>query len=155
MATSPFGNPVGDYEAADETATPMAEINVTPMVDVMLVLLIIFMVAAPLMMAGVPLQLPKTAAPRLARPQQPIILSLDRNGHAFLGQDPVADDALSARLHELAQGASSGTPSPVIYVRADRGLPYGQVMQVMGEIAAAGFSRVSLLAEQAPASPAQ
>jgi biopolymer transport protein TolR len=146
MATNPFG----DYEA-DETATPMAEINVTPMVDVMLVLLIIFMVAAPLMMAGVPLQLPKTAAPRLARPQQPIILSLDRNGHAFLGQDPVADDALPGRLHELAQAA----PAQVIYVRADRGLPYGQVMQMMGEVAAAGFSRVSLLAEQAPAPPTQ
>lgn len=146
MATNPFG----DYEG-DETTTPMAEINVTPMVDVMLVLLIIFMVAAPLMMAGVPLQLPKTAAPRLARPQQPIILSLDRNGHAFLGQDPIADDALPSRLHELAQGA----PSQVIYVRADRGLPYGQVMQVMGEVATAGFSRVSLLAEQAPAPPTQ
>ena len=128
-----------------EDAAPLSEINVTPLVDVMLVLLIVFMVAAPLMMAGVPLRLPKTAAARLSQPHQPVILSLDRSGHAFVGTDAVPDDALPGRLHALAQAA----PDQVVYVRADRGLPYGRVMQAMGAVANAGFSRVSLLAEQA------
>jgi biopolymer transport protein TolR len=128
-----------------EDASPLSEINVTPMVDVMLVLLIIFMVATPLMMAGVPLQLPKTTAVRIAQPHQPIILSLKRDGQVFLGSDAVTEDTLSARLRALAQSA----PDQVVYIRADRGLPYGQVMLLMGTIATAGLSHVSLLAEQA------
>ena len=125
---------------------PLSEINVTPMVDVMLVLLIIFMVTAPLMMSGVPLQLPKTAASAIRKPQDPIILSLDREGRVFLGADPVAADALPGRLRTMAQAA----PDQVVYVRGDRALPYGRVMEVMGVVSASGFARVSLLAEQAP-----
>jgi biopolymer transport protein TolR len=129
----------------DDTAL-MGDINITPLVDVMLVLLIIFMVTAPLMMAGVPLRLPKTTAARVTELHKPIVLSLDHDGHAFLGGEAVSQDDLAARLHALAQNA----PDQVIYVRADRGLSYGQVMQAMGAVATAGFSRISLLAEQAP-----
>lgn len=129
----------------------LAEINVTPFVDVMLVLLVIFMVTAPLMMAGVPLRLPKTAAARVAETRQPIVLSIDRRGHVFIGQKEIAADALTARLHALAKSA----PDQTVYLRADRGLPYGEVMQTMGAAAAAGFSRISLLSEQAPVPPAR
>jgi biopolymer transport protein TolR len=133
----------------DDTAL-MAEINITPLVDVMLVLLIIFMVTAPLMMAGVPLHLPKTAAARVTELHRPVVLSLDGGGNIFIGGKAVARDDLAARLQALVRNA----PEQVIYVRADRALSYGQVMQVMGTIATAGFSRISLLAEQAPAPPA-
>lgn len=141
-----FNRPRGDE---DDTAL-VAEINITPLVDVMLVLLIIFMVTAPLMMAGVPLHLPKTSAARVSEVHKPIVLSLDRSGHVFIGGEAVSEDTLSARLHALA----GNTHDQVIYVRADRALSYGQVMQVMGAVATAGFSRISLLAEQAPAPPA-
>ncbi len=126
---------------------PLSEINVTPMVDVMLVLLVIFMVTAPLMMSGVPLQLPKTAASQVTKPRDPIILSLDKDGRVFLGADAVPPGALAARLRGMAQAA----PDQVIYVRGDQALAYGRVMEVMGVVSAAGFARVSLLAEQAPA----
>lgn len=132
-------------EELDETSL-LAEINVTPFVDVMLVLLVIFMVTAPLMMAGVPLHLPKTAAARVAHTHQPIVLSIDRRGHVFIGRDEIAVDALPARLHALAKADSDQT----VYLRADRGLPYGEVMQTMGAIAASGLSHISLLSEQAP-----
>jgi biopolymer transport protein TolR len=133
----------------DDTAL-VADINITPLVDVMLVLLIIFMVTAPLMMAGVPLHLPKTAAARVSALHKPIVLSLDHDGRIFIGSEAVPQDNLAARLHSLAENA----PDQVIYVRADRGLPYGQVMQAMGAVATAGFSRISLLAEQATATAA-
>jgi biopolymer transport protein ExbD len=133
-----------DEEAQD--LAPLAEINVTPFVDVMLVLLVIFMVTAPLMMAGVPLRLPKTAAARVAEPREPIVLSIDRGGHVFIGERVVPEAALPARLHRMAAAA----PDQTVYIRADRALPYGAVMRTMGAVAAAGFSRISLLAEQAP-----
>ncbi len=136
-----------DEEVAD--LAPLAEINVTPFVDVMLVLLVIFMVTAPLMMAGVPLRLPKTAAARVAEPRQPIVLSIDRVGHVFIGEREVPAAALPARLHRMAAAA----PDQTVYIRADRALSYGAVMQTMGAVAAAGFSRISLLAEQAEAPP--
>ena len=91
--------PIGDDEDAD--MAPMADINVTPMVDVMLVLLIIFMVAAPLMMSGVPLHLPKTAAAQINKPHDPIILSIDRDGHVFVGSDLVAPDAVAGPAESL------------------------------------------------------
>ena len=134
-------------EDEDAGLLPLSEINVTPMVDVMLVLLVIFMVTAPLMMSGVPVQLPKTAAAQISKPHDPVVLSLDRDGKVLLGAEPVAADALPGRLRALAQSA----PDQVVYVRGDRTLPYGRVMEVMGVVSAAGFARVSLLAEQAPA----
>ena len=144
MAIGPHRLP----EEAEDLA-PLSEINVTPFVDVMLVLLVIFMVTAPLMMAGVPLRLPKTTAARVAEPHQPILLSIDRAGHVFIGDKKVPDDALATRLHEMAEK----TPGQTVYIRADRALSYGRVMQTMGAVAAAGFSRISLLAEQAEKPP--
>jgi len=133
----------------DEDLAPLAEINVTPFVDVMLVLLVIFMVTAPLMMAGVPLRLPRTAAARVAEPRQPIVLSIDRSGQVFIGDKSVPATALPAQLSRMAEKA----PDQTVYIRADRALSYGAVMRTMGAVAAAGFSRISLLAEQAEAPP--
>ena len=125
---------------------PLSDINVTPLVDVMLVLLIIFMVAAPLMTAGVPVQLPKTAAPKVAQPKQPVVVSIDRNGQPFLNREPLDAATGAARLKALA----AQDPSQVVLVRGDKGVPYGRVMEVMGQVGAAGFTRISLIAE-APA----
>jgi len=136
----------GRAEEETEQTSLLAEINVTPFVDVMLVLLVIFMVAAPLMMAGVPLHLPKTAAARVSQTRQPIVLSINRRGQIFIGQKEVTADALATHLRALAKDA----PEQTVYLRADRGLPYGQVMQTMGAIAASGLSHISLLSEQAP-----
>jgi biopolymer transport protein TolR len=122
---------------------PLAEINVTPMVDVMLVLLIIFMVAAPLMTVGVPVDLPKTAAAKLGRPQTPLVVSIDRDGRVFAGKDELPPDEVVPRLAALK---TPGQEAPV-YVRADRAIPYGRVMEVMGQVGQAGFARVSLIAE--------
>ncbi len=121
---------------------PQAEINVTPKVDGKLVLLIIFMIAAPLMMAGVPVDLPKTNAAKLAKPQQPVVISIDREGRVFAGKDELPSGEIVARL---AAVKSRNSDAPV-YVRADRVIPYGRVMEVMGQVGQAGFARVSLIA---------
>ena len=130
---------------------PLSEINVTPLVDVMLVLLIVFMVAAPLMMAGVPVELPKTSAQRLGQPQEPLIVSIDRAGAVFVGDDPVEISRLGQHLGELA-GAD---PERIVYVRGDRAIAYGEVMQLMGAISSAGFAKVLLIAEAAAATAVQ
>jgi TolR protein len=122
---------------------PMAEINVTPFVDVMLVLLIIFMVAAPLMMVGVPLDLPKTDAARIGQTREPIVVSVDSTGVLFIGKDAVADGALVATLSALRRT----DPGVTIYVRGDKGIDYGTVMKVLGQVGQAGFPKVSLIAE--------
>ena len=129
----------------------MAEINVTPFVDVMLVLLIIFMVAAPLMMVGVPINLPKTSAPRIAQTQSPSVVTVDKAGGFFLKQEAMEEDALIARLKE----AATGQENPIVYLRADKDVSYGRVMEAMGKIAAAGVGRVSLLAEGPALKPGQ
>ncbi len=122
---------------------PLAEINVTPLVDVMLVLLIVFMVAAPLMVVGVPVQLPKTSAERLAEPREPVVVSVDAAGRWYLRREELAPEPLAARLAELA---AADREAPV-YVRGDRAVPYGEVMRLMGVVSRAGFAKVSLLAE--------
>ena len=125
-------------------AAPMAEINVTPMVDVMLVLLIIFMVTAPLLVAGVPVDLPATRATALQqKPDKPIAVSLDAQGAVFIGDEAVAEGALGERLAALHAGA----PETRVLVRADRSLSYGRVLEVMGEIAASGFTKVALVSQ--------
>lgn len=129
---------------------PVAEINVTPMVDVMLVLLIIFMVAAPLMTVGVPLQLPKTQAAKVSQPEQPTILSIDTEGRVFLGEEELPREGVLQRLTEIA----AENPDRVVLVRGDRSIQYGAIMEVMGQVSQAGFSKVSLIAEAAPGSPA-
>ena len=122
---------------------PMADINVTPMVDVMLVLLIIFMVTAPLLMAGVPVNLPDSRAKALEQDQEPVQLSLDESGALFIGDQLVPFEDLPARLAAIAE-KGAGQP-PQIFLRADRGLDYGAVMRVMGELNRAGLNRVSLV----------
>ena len=123
---------------------PMAEINVTPMVDVMLVLLIIFMVTAPLLTAGVQVDLPKTKAAALDQDQRPVSVSIDRSGSIFIDNSPVPAGALGARLQAIASG-SGEEGGPRIYLRADSGLDYGRVMEVMGEINHAGLRRMALV----------
>ena len=142
MAMGPI---LGDNRRARRT--PMAEINVTPMVDVMLVLLIIFMVTAPLLVAGVPVDLPDSKAKALDQEQKPVQISLDPSGAIFIDEAPVAAADLPARLSGIAD-SSGEEGGPRIYLRADRSLDYGQVMRVMGEINAAGLRKVALVSTQ-------
>jgi biopolymer transport protein TolR len=130
--------------------SPMAEINVTPMVDVMLVLLIIFMVTAPLLVAGVQVDLPDSKAKALDQEQKPVQISLDSAGGLFVDNQPVAPADLPARLAAIA-GASKEPGGPRIFLRADRGLDYGRVMAVMGDINAAGLRKVALVSTQGEA----
>jgi len=127
---------------------PMAEINVTPLVDVMLVLLIIFMVAAPLMTVGVPVDLPRTAAAPLNQETEPLTISVDPQGRIFLQETEVPMEELVPRLQAIMANQPQGAPERRIFVRGDRAISYGKVMEVMGTIAASGFTRVALLAEQ-------
>ena len=124
--------------------SPMAEINVTPMVDVMLVLLIIFMVTAPLLVAGVPVDLPDSKAGALDQEVKPVQISLDRSGAIFVDETPVAPEELGARLAGIA-ASSREEGGPRIFLRADKGLDYGRVMRVMGEINGAGLRKVALV----------
>jgi biopolymer transport protein TolR len=123
---------------------PMADINVTPMVDVMLVLLIIFMVTAPLLTAGVPVNLPDARAKPLDQDAKPVAISLDAEGRIFVGEAEVPSADLPNMLQRLA--ARGGDKPPQIFLRADKGLDYGRVMAVMGELNRAGLNRVALVA---------
>ncbi|MFT8247042.1 protein TolR [Roseomonas sp. BN140053] len=136
----------------------MAEINVTPLVDVMLVLLIIFMVAAPLMTSGVPVDLPKTAASPINQESEPLTISVDPQGKIFLQDTEVQLDALVPQLQAIQREAARTNPDAPekrIFVRGDRTNTYGRVMEVMGAVIAAGFTRVALLAEQPAGQPAR
>ena len=130
---------------------PLAEINVTPMVDVMLVLLIIFMVTAPLMTSGVSVDLPKTNAQQLNSDSEPLTVSIKADGSIFLQDQGVDVGDLVTKL----QAISKNNPDRRIFVRGDKDLAYGRIMEVMGTITQGGFTKVALLAEQtaAPASP--
>jgi biopolymer transport protein TolR len=123
---------------------PMADINVTPLVDVMLVLLIIFMVTAPLLTAGVPVDLPDSRAKALDQEQKPVQLSLDGKGRIFLDDDEIDEATLAGKLEQIAAVQAGGQP-PQVFLRADRGLDYGRVMRVMGELNRAGLNRVALV----------
>ncbi|MCC7250819.1 biopolymer transporter ExbD [Hyphomicrobium sp.] len=125
---------------------PMAEINITPMVDVMLVLLIIFMVAAPLMVAGVPLELPNTSAARVSQSKKAMVVSLAGDGALYIREEQVSPDGLVPRLRELR--AVEG--DTVVYVRADKKSNYGDVMDVLGRVGESGYGRVSLLSQPKP-----
>lgn len=124
--------------------TPMAEINVTPMVDVMLVLLIIFMVTAPLLSTGVQVDLPQSKAAALEQNNAPIAISIDARGAVFIGDTAVPAGDLEARLRQRA-AASHEAGGPRVFLRADQGLGYGRVMAVMGEINRAGLRKVALV----------
>jgi biopolymer transport protein TolR len=121
---------------------PMAEINVTPFVDVMLVLLVVFMVTAPLLTVGVPVDLPETKAPVTSSPDEPIVISIDAKNRVFIQETVVPLENLSARLMAI----TGANPETRIFVRGDKAVAYGKVMEVMGSVAEAGFSKVSLLA---------
>ncbi len=123
---------------------PVSEINVTPLVDVMLVLLIIFMVAAPMMTVGVPIDLPETQAKAMNSDTQPITISVNPAGEIYLQETPIALDEVVAKLEAIATTGYNER----IYVRGDTAAAYGTVMQVMARISAAGFKNIGLVTLQ-------
>ena len=129
----------------------MAEINVTPFVDVMLVLLVVFMITAPLLTVGVPIDLPKTAAPTIEGQDEPLAITVDAEGVIYLQETEVGLDQLVPRLIAI----TSRKPDTRIFVRGDATIAYGRVMQVMGTITAAGFTRVALITDSRAAIAAQ
>ena len=122
---------------------PMSEINVTPMVDVMLVLLIIFMITAPLLTGGVPVDLPKTEAAVITGQDEPLVISINRGGRIYLQETELKLDVLGARLRAITRNKLDTR----IFVRGDRAVVYGRIMEVMGTINVAGFRHVALIAE--------
>ncbi len=128
------------------------DINVTPMVDVMLVLLIIFMVTAPLLTVGVPLDLPKTQAESLNQPDEPLVVSVNAKGEIYLQETAIDLASLAPRLIAITQNK----PDTRIFVRGDQTINYGRVMEVLGTLNTAGFTRVALVTElPAGAAPAE
>ena len=123
----------------------MSEINVTPMVDVMLVLLIIFMVSAPLLTVGVPIDLPQSQAKNLDQDKEPLTVSVNDKGQVFLQSSEIKVEELVAKLQAVAQ--ARGGNEARIYVRGDKKVDYGTVMRVMGRLSSAGFRRVALVTE--------
>ena len=121
----------------------MSEINVTPFVDVMLVLLIVFMVSAPLLTVGVPVELPQSQADALTDPEEPVVVTVNAEGQIFVQETEVELE----RITPLLRAVTENNPDIRIFVRGDRGLPYGDVMAVMGVINTAGFRRVALVTE--------
>ncbi len=136
---------IGNYGRGKGRYRPLAEINVTPLVDVMLVLLIVFMVAAPLMTSGVNVDLPKASAAPLSQDSEPVTVSVNAEGKVFLQENEAALPDLVGRL----QTATDGKNDRRIYVRGDKGISYGRIMEVMATINQGGFTKVALLAEQA------
>ena len=124
-------------------AAPMSEINVTPLVDVMLVLLIIFMITAPLLVAGVPVDLPAAKAKAITPQDEPVALSIDAAGLVYIGEEAVGEDELGARLAAIAATRADTR----VLVRADRALAYGRVLEVMGEVSGAGLTKVALVSQ--------
>jgi biopolymer transport protein TolR len=122
----------------------MAEINVTPLVDVMLVLLIIFMVTAPLLVTGVPVELPESRANALDQKDEPVEIALDKEGATFIDGTEVPPSELAARLEELAASQDAANPRQIM-LRGDTSISYGQMMRVMGELNRAGLNSVSLV----------
>ncbi|QYU70168.1 ExbD/TolR family protein [Leptolyngbya sp. 15MV] len=129
----------------------MADINVTPLVDVMLVLLIIFMVTAPMLTAGVPVQLPESRANALPQERQQLTVTVGQDGTIFLDDAALAPGELGERLSNVPRGGEGEMPDVVL--RADRALDYGRVMAVMGELNRAGFSSISLVTGGSGESP--
>ena len=122
---------------------PMSDINVTPLVDVMLVLLGVFMVTAPMLTVGVPVDLPQTQAPPINEPKEPLAITVNRDGVIFIQETSVPVEQLVARL----QAITGGNPDAALYVRGDKEINYGRVLEVMSLVSAAGFHKVSLVAE--------
>ena len=130
------------------TGRPMSEINVTPFVDVMLVLLIVFMVTAPLLTVGVPVDLPQTRAKSLGEDREPLAVTVDKEGQIFLQNTPVGIDELVPKLMAISENGYAQR----IFVRGDKAVDYGKVMEVMGLLNSAGFTRIGLVTD-APKKP--
>jgi biopolymer transport protein TolR len=122
---------------------PMAEINVTPLVDVMLVLLVVFMITAPLLTVGVPVDLPQTQAPAINEPKEPLVISVDKVGDIYIQDTQVPTDSLVSRLEAI----TGNNPDAILYVRGDRAINYGRVLEVMSLVSSAGYRKVSLIAQ--------
>jgi biopolymer transport protein TolR len=124
-------------------AQPMADINVTPLVDVMMVLLVVFMVTAPLLTVSVPVDLPKTQAQSIRQDKEPLVISIDANSRVFLQENAIELTGLVDKLRAI----TGNNPDARIFVRGDQSVAYGKIMEVMGTVSAAGFSKVALVAE--------
>src|SRR3982751_3669435 len=144
------GNGRSNGRIAGGRYRPMSEINVTPLVDVMLVLLVVFMVTAPLLTVGVPVELPQTQAPPINEPKEPLVITLNRNGGIFISETSVPVDSLVPKL----QAITGSNPDAVLYVRGDKEINYGRVLEVMSLVTAPGFHKVSLVAETPKGRPA-
>ena len=126
---------------------PISEINVTPFVDVMLVLLIIFMVSAPLMVSGVPIEIPDSEASALpGNSTEPLQISVSREGEIRIGDDPVSREALETRMRHMAESS----PDRLVHVRADRQLDYGAIMEVMAIVSRSGVQKIGLVSSGTP-----
>ncbi|HKD56000.1 MAG TPA: protein TolR [Hyphomicrobiaceae bacterium] len=145
MAASvqPPARPGGGRRSRARKHSPMHEINVTPFVDVMLVLLIIFMVTAPMLTSGVPIELPETKGQQLQTNKDPVTLSVDRSGKVFIQETEIKLDDIAPKLKAIAKNGYDEQ----IFIRGDKGIDYGTVMRVMGRVKAAGFTKVSLVTE--------
>ncbi len=143
MAASVYSGAGRSNGRASGRYRPMSEINVTPLVDVMLVLLVVFMVTAPLLTVGVPVELPQTQAPPINEPKEPLVITVNRDGAIFIQETTVPVESLIVRL----QSITGSNPDAVLYVRGDKEINYGRVLEVMSLVSAAGFRKVSLVAE--------
>lgn len=138
------GRPGGGRRGRARRHSPMHEINVTPFVDVMLVLLIVFMVTAPLLTVGVPIELPESKGQQLQTNKEPLTLSVQKDGKVFIQESEVPLAEIAAKLKAIAKAGFEEQ----IFIRGDKGVDYGTVMKVMSRIKAGGFSKVSLITEQ-------
>jgi biopolymer transport protein TolR len=145
MAASvqPTSRPGGGRRGRARKHQPMHEINVTPFVDVMLVLLIIFMVTAPLLTVGVPIELPEAKGQQLQANKEPVTISVDRAGKVFIQETEIRLDEIAPKLKAIAKNGYEEQ----IFIRGDKGIDYGTVMRVMGRVKAGGFTKVSLVTE--------
>ncbi|HWW59565.1 MAG TPA: protein TolR [Sphingopyxis sp.] len=151
--TGPSGG-IGGRRGRGHRRAPMAEINVTPLVDVMLVLLIIFMITAPLLASAVPIDLPESRAkPVETEDQEPVQLSINGDDTLYIGEEVVPEAELAARLDAIARENEGKDKPRQIMLRADKGLDYGRVMRVMGELNRAGLTRISLVTTGSEGTP--
>ena len=146
----PAGGGGGSSRFRRRRFTPIAEINVTPLVDVMLVLLIIFMITAPLLQVGVPVDLPKTSAQQVGGKDEPLVVSVNSKDEVFLGETKFELAELSAKL----KAVNAEKPDQRVFIRGDKAINYGRMMEVMGVVIDSGFRQLGLLGEQGGAAPA-
>lgn len=138
-----MGMALGNTRRRGKRRALNSEINVTPLVDVMLVLLVIFMITAPMLTVAVPVDLPKTQAKNVSSQKEPLVLTVRNDGRVYLQETPIELSALVPRL----QAITGQDPEARIFVRGDQRVDYGRVLEVMGTVSAAGFNKVALVAE--------